>query len=179
MFQAGCLLPADWMAMQRLQAHLLQMGGKFFPMHVFCHFMRIAFKTEASKSRLEWTGQKEWIYSTFKRRIKTTEQRDIKFPLVIYGKFQNDYIRRTQKAFLGKSNLWLPEQDCVADAGFVFKMLTADINRFIYFVADLFSKRLSTPMMHSNLNLSRHADTQFPSLPKSHFSQQVLLAALK
>jgi hypothetical protein len=42
-------------------------------------------------------------------------------------------------------------------------------------MADLFSKSLRTPVTPSYLNLSRHANTRFPSLPESHFSQRVIL----
>jgi hypothetical protein len=53
--------------MQRLQAHLLQMGGKYIQMHVyFYHFMRTAFNTEDSKKQFETErSKKEWIYGTF------------------------------------------------------------------------------------------------------------------
>jgi len=108
MFHSGCLLSADLMVMQILQAHLLQMEGKYIQMHFyFCHFRRIAFKTEASKKyfRMNRPTKKNGFTVHLYEEQNTKEHRYINFPLVIYGKFQNAYIRRTQQASLGKSNL--------------------------------------------------------------------------
>jgi hypothetical protein len=117
MFQPGCLLPADLMVMQRLQAHLsqmggkyIQMGGKYIQMQVyFCHFRRFVFKTGASKKcfRMNRPTKKNGFTVHLYEEQNTKEHKDINFPLVIYGKSQNAYIRRTQQALLGKSNLRL------------------------------------------------------------------------
>jgi hypothetical protein len=83
------------------------MGGKYIQMQVYlCHFMRTAFKSEASKKQLGMNRPKKNVFTVHLYEEQTTkEYRYIKFPLVIYDKFQNQYIRRTQKAFMEKNQL--------------------------------------------------------------------------
>jgi hypothetical protein len=98
MCHSGRLLPADVMVMQCLQVHLLQMGGKYILMQVYCHFRRTACKTEASKKHFGMNSPKQNGFTVhLYEEQKTKDRGTLNFHLLFTANFKTNTLGEHRK----------------------------------------------------------------------------------